>query len=204
MAIRSWFGGKKHSPEDEPAEPQIQPPAQAAPSQPPPPAKAQIDFVAVLTAAGLSPEAHGRVVKAKQLQRSMPAGTPDAAKRQIVEAAFQAFEIPTQKIVESASAEIVALRSYIRAGEEEKATKVAEGQRRIAELEDQIREARAAMDRASAAQAQRLRLTTEEIATVEPIVQFFAQGKASAKDDVAIDVNEDADADGIDVETTNA
>jgi hypothetical protein len=39
---------------------------------------------------------------------------------------------------------------------------------------------------------------------VEPIVQFFAQGKASAKDDVAIDVNEDADADGIDVETTNA
>ena len=210
MAIRSWFGGKKQAmeadePEVQPAQPQAAS-APAAPSQPPPPLKPAIDFVAVLTAAGITPEARARVVKAKQLLRSMPPGTPDAVKRQIVEAAFQAFEIPTQKIVESASAEIVALRSYIRAGEEEKATTVAEGQRRIAELEDQIREARAAMDRASAAQAQRLRLTTEEIATVEPIVQFFAQVKASAKDDVAIDVNEDADgdADGIDVETTNA
>jgi hypothetical protein len=134
-----------------------------------------IDFVAILATAGIQPEVLDRVGKAKQLLRSLPADTPSEAKRQIVEAAFKAFDIPTQKIIDGASAEIEALRSYIKVGEEEKAAKLADGERRIATLEGEIRDVRASMALAVATQERRQRLTTEEIDTVQPIVQFFAQ-----------------------------
>jgi hypothetical protein len=171
--IRSWFGGKKQAPAEEMlALPEASPqPIEAGP----PPSQAPIDFVAVLAAAGVEPDVRDRVVKAKQLLRSLPPDAPSEMKRQVVEAAFQAFEIPTQKIIEGASAEIQALRSYIQVGEEEKSNRLADGERRIAELEGEIRDARTSMALAVAAQERRKRLTTEEIATVEPIVQFFAQ-----------------------------
>lgn len=156
-----------------------------------------IDFVGVLATAGIEPDVRDRVVKAKQLLRALPAGTPSETKLLIVEAAFQAFEIPTQKIVQGASAEIEALRSYIQAGEDEKEAKLADGERLIALLEGQIRDARAAMEQAVAAQERRQRLTAEEIATVEPIVHFFTHeairttataGDAASSEDAAAPV----------------
>lgn len=166
----AWFGGKKQAPPEVPALPE-------ATDEPvedgPPPSNVPIDFIAVFEAAGVDADVRGRVVKAKQLLRSLPPDAPSETKRQVVEAAFQAFEIPTQKIIDGASAEIEALRSYIHVGEEEKTTKLADGERRIAELEGQIQDERDAMALAVAAQDRRKRLTTEEIGTVEPIVQFF-------------------------------
>lgn len=171
--IKSWFGGT--GPEHEPEAPELEArPAPrlgvAPPSKSPP---AVIDFTAVLAAAGIAPEVRERVSKAKSLLRALPSGTPSETKRQIVEAAFHAFEIPTQKIIEGASAEIDALKRYVRTGEAETATRIADGERRIAELEKEIAAAREANESAVAAQERRARLTGEEIATVEPIVQFF-------------------------------
>lgn len=164
-----------------------------------------IDFVGVLATAGIEPEVRDRVVKAKQLLRALPADTPSETKLLIVEAAFQAFEIPTQKIVQGASSEIEALRSYIQAGEDEKEARLADGERLIALLEGQIRDARSSMEQAVAAQERRQRLTAEEIATVEPIVQFFtheairstaAPGDAAPRKEAAPKIDVDADDEG--------
>ncbi len=179
MSIKTWFLGKDKTEADlagSPAQGDLSgasPPNGAAPPAPPP-----IDFVAILEAAGIPADVRDRVVKAKQLLRSMPAGTPDAAKRQIVDAAFQAFEIPTQKIIDGAAAEIAALRAFVQAGEADKETKLAEGERRIADLEKQIRDTRAYMDGVVAAQERRHQLCEEQVTSIQPIVQFFAQGAA--------------------------
>ncbi len=179
MSIKTWFLGKdKTDPELAGAPAAEVPGAGPLPNGGAPPPLPPIDFVAILEAAGVPAEVRDRVVKAKQLLRSMPAETPDATKRQIVDAAFQAFDIPTQKILEGAAAEITALRAYIQAGEADKEAKLAEGERRIADLERQIRETRAYMDGTVAAQERRHHLTAEEIASVHPIVQFFTQGAA--------------------------
>jgi hypothetical protein len=175
--IKAWVGGDKAEPTAVPDLPEAETATADASA---PLAIPAIDFGAVLATAGIQPEVLDRVGKAKQLLRSLPADTPSSAKRQIVEAAFSAFDIPTQKIIDGASAEIEALRSYIAAGEEEKATKLTEGERRIAALEGEIREVRASMALAVAAQERRQRLATDELDTVQPIVQFFFQAASPA------------------------
>lgn len=174
MSIKTWFTGKKA--EAEPAQaPENTPSAPEAPAGPPP-----IDFVAILESSGIHADVRDRVTKAKQLLKSMPAGTPAEAKRQIVEAAFSAFEIPTQKIVEGATQEIAALRAFIQSGESEKEARLADGERRIAELERAIQETRAYMESVVQAQERRLRLTTEQIDSIQPVLQFFQDKSAAA------------------------
>src|SRR5262249_14895992 len=129
--IAAWFAGKK---KPTPSAPEL-PVAPAVEKAEAPAADAPIDFVGVLTAAGVPAEVRARVVKAKQLIRALPADGTSATKRQSVEAAFKAFEIPTQKIIDGAAAEIEALRAYIRSGEEEKDARLAEGEGQIANLE---------------------------------------------------------------------
>lgn len=183
MSIKTWFLGKdKTESEIAGAPAQTEGPGAAPPPNgASPPAAPPIDFVAILEAAGISADVRDRVLKAKQLLRSMPADAPDATKRQIIDAAFQAFDIPTRKIVDGASAEIAALHAFIQAGEAEKEAKLAEGERRIADLDRAIRETRAYMDAAVAAQERRQHLAAEQIASVQPIVQFFAHGAAPAE-----------------------
>lgn len=175
MSIKNWFSGKNKA-EAEPAPPPAPENGAAAQEGPPPPPP--IDFVAILEAAGIHADVRDRVTKAKQLLKSMPAETPAETKRQIVEAAFQAFEIPTQKIVEGATYEIAALRTFIQTGEAEKEARLAEGERRIADLERLIRETRAYMENVVASQERRLHLTTEQIDSIQPILQFFADKPA--------------------------
>lgn len=176
----SWFGAKKDEPEEE------LPAVEASAPDPDGP----IDFVAVLAAAGVQEGAQSRVSRAKQLLRTMPPNTPDATKRQIVEAAFQAFDIPTETIVDGARAELEALGTYIRLGEEQTSAKLADGEARIAELEAEISDVRASMALAVAAQERRHRLTTDEIDTVAPIVQFFFKGEQATETQSAVDAPE--------------
>src|SRR5262245_40130965 len=137
----AWFGKKKAQQDDE-APPEVAPPqappkaapaaAEAAPAAAPAaPANVPIDSVATRTTAGVQADGLARVNQARQLLRSMPQDGPSATKRQVVEAAFQAFEIPTQKISDGATAEIQALRAYVRGGAEDMAQKMAAGERRI-------------------------------------------------------------------------
>ena len=133
----------------------------------------RIDFVAVLEAAGVDAEQRSKVLKAQELLRTLPADAPAAVKRGVVEAAFRAFDIPTQKIVTAASNEIDALNAFVRASEETTKQIIADGAKQVTDLERQIREIKEGMARAVAEQAGNIQATQAELVEVEPVLRFF-------------------------------
>jgi hypothetical protein len=154
-----------------------------APAPPPPPAfriaprtPTTVDFPAVLKRSGVDAEQQQRVKKAQDLLRSLPEDSPAELKRQIVEAAFTAFDVPTQKIIDAATLEVEALETFIAAGGAATQKILDDGSARIAELEAEIAEIRASMATAVSDQQIRDRATQQQIAGVTPILTFFAQG----------------------------
>ena len=85
-------------------------------SEPPSAPGGRVDFDGVFTAAGIEAEERDRLTKASALLASLPAETPVAVKKQIVEASMKAFGVPVDKIIETGVEEIQALEGYIRAG----------------------------------------------------------------------------------------
>ena len=77
----------------------------------------KIEFSQVYDAAGVDKEERERISKAQELLRSLPAETPVATKKQIVEASLKAFGVPTEKIIEGAVEEMHALEAFIMAGQ---------------------------------------------------------------------------------------
>ncbi len=138
-----------------------------------------VDFSAVLQNAGVDAEQQQRVKKAQDLLRSLPESSPAALKRQIVEAAFTAFDVPTQKIIDAATTEVIALEAFIDAGGATTQRTIDEGTARIAELDAEIATIRESMAAAVADQAVRDASTLEQIAGVKPILAFFAQSQKS-------------------------
>ncbi|WP_437809399.1 hypothetical protein [Sorangium sp. So ce1078] len=135
----------------------------------------EVDFAAILLAAGVTPEQRSKVFKAQELLKTLPSDTPASLKRDIVEAAFKAFDVPTQEIVAAASKQIEALRAFTRTGEEHTQRVLAEGNQQIKLLESKIAGVKASMDREVAAQAVRARSTLDQINEVQPVLQFFAR-----------------------------
>jgi len=195
--FKSLFGGK--NPQDDsqdfeetqhvlpPSPVRVPTPAPApvpapAPAPPPPPAfriaprtPTTVDFPAVLKRSGVDADQQQRVKKAQDLLRSLPEDSPAEIKRQIVEAAFTAFDVPTQKIIEAATNEVEALEAFIAAGGSATQKILDDGSARIAELEAEIAEIRASMATAVSDQQIRDRATQQQIAGVTPILAFFAQ-----------------------------
>jgi hypothetical protein len=134
-----------------------------------------IDFPAVLSRAGVDAEQQQRVRKAQELLGRLPEDAPAAVKRQIVEAAFTAFDVPTQKIIAAATAEVEALEAFIEEGGAKAQRVLDDGAARIAELEAEIAEIRESMAAAVSDQGIRDAATQQQIAGVKPILTFFAQ-----------------------------
>ncbi len=189
--FKGLFGGSKPVEDEEvqrvlmPAPP---PPAPLPPAPPPPPPgpppfrlatrySTTIDFPAVLLRAGVDGEQQQRVRKAQDLLRSLPEDSPAALKRQIVEAAFNAFDVPTQKIIAAATTEVAALEAFIQEGGNKAQRVLDEGKARIAELDAEIAEIKESMAAAVADQAVRDAATRQTIADVKPILSFFAQSQ---------------------------
>lgn len=155
--------------------------ASSLPSPPPAPEEdviappSEVDFAAILLAAGVTPEQRSKILKAQELLRTLPNETPVPVKRDIVEAAFRAFDVSTQEIVAAASKQIEALRAFTRTGEEHTQRVLAEGNQQITLLESKIAGVKASMDREVAAQALRTRSTLDQINEVQPVLQFFAR-----------------------------
>ncbi len=145
----------------------------------------EVDFAAILLAAGVSPEQRSKTLKAQELLRTLPGDTPAPVKRDIVEAAFKAFDVPTQEIVAAASKQIEALKAFTRTGEEHTQAVLAEGNQQIQLLESKIAGVKASMDREVAAQAVRARSTLDQINKVQPVLQFFARDGAAPSHPVA-------------------
>src|SRR5437764_34481 len=66
----------------------------------------QVDFDKVFEAAGIDAEERERITRTQQLLESLPPGTDDAVKKQIVMASLKAFGVPIEKIIESGAEEI--------------------------------------------------------------------------------------------------
>ncbi len=132
-----------------------------------------VDFQQVYGAAGIGDEERGRVQKAQELLRSLPAETPAPVKKQIVEASLKAFGVPTDKIIESAVSEIEALEAFIRAGQSDTQKVLSEGTSRVTELEREIAEVKKVMQQAVADQQTRTAKANNEKLSIQQVLEFF-------------------------------
>jgi hypothetical protein len=135
----------------------------------------KIDFVQVFEATGVSAEERGRVDKAKELLRSLPAETPATVKKQIVEAALKAFGVSTEKIIEAALAETQALEGFISAGQADTQKVLSEGTARIADLEKEIAQVKQVMQQAVADQEARTQGANGEKLAISQVLDFFGR-----------------------------
>jgi hypothetical protein len=133
------------------------------------------DFVPIFEAAGVDGEERGRVSKAFELLRALPAETPASVKKQIVEASLRAFGVATEGIIEAAVQEVEALEGFIQAGVAETQAVVARGNQRIAELEAEIGRVRQAINESLTDQDLRARAANAEKVRVQQVLEFFGQ-----------------------------
>jgi len=134
------------------------------------------DFQAVYAAAGIDELTRDRVAKARELLLSLPAGTPVAVQRAIVEASLKAFGFPTESILAGGQAEIQALAQHVTSGQTKLDKLLAEGQARLEELSREITEVRKIMEEAVAEQSARQASCQQEEGAIRSVLGFFGQG----------------------------
>jgi len=143
----------------------------------PPPAApgGNVDFDAVFEAAGVDAEERGRVTKAADLLKSLPAGTDPIVRKQIVEASLRAFGVPIDQIIEGGVQEIQALEAYIRAGASDTELLINESDKRIEQLQQQITDVRTVMQERVEEQKQVMQLCNAKKLDIQAILEFFGQ-----------------------------
>ena len=143
---------------------------------PPPAAKGgNVDFDAVFDAAGVDAEERGRVTKAADLLKSLPAGTDPIVRKQIVEASLRAFGVPIDQIIEAGVQEIQALEAYIRSGASDTESLSNESEKRIAQLQQQITDIRTVLQQSVEEQKQVMQLCNAKKLDIQAILEFFGQ-----------------------------
>jgi hypothetical protein len=143
----------------------------------PPPAApgGRVDFDGVFDSAGIAREERERIGKAGDLLASLPADTPVAVRKQIVEASLKAFGVPIDKIIETGVEEIQALEGYIRAGASDTQTVLEESTRRIQQYEAEIKNIRTVMDQRVQEQQSVAAACNARKLEVQRILEFFGQ-----------------------------
>jgi len=159
--------------------------ANDAPPPPPPEVKlsgelpksvgGNVDFPAVYRAAGIDDGEQGRIDKATQLLKTLPAETPKDVKKQIVEASLKAFGYPVEQIIEAGAQEIQALEVYIQAGQRDTQTLLSESQKRLAELEAETARVKQVMEQQVAAQYALTQSCNGQKLKVQEVLEFFGQ-----------------------------
>jgi hypothetical protein len=134
-----------------------------------------VDFPAVFRAAGIADEEQGRVDKATNLLKTLPAETPKDVKKQIVEASLKAFGYPVEQIIEAGAQEIQALEVYIQSGQRDTQALLAESQQRTAELEAEIGRIKKVMEEQVAAQYALTQACNQQKLKVQEVLEFFGQ-----------------------------
>ncbi len=158
----------------------------AAPVPPPPPPVAfvteppaapggKVDFSAVFAAAGIDEGEQGFVAKALELLAALPAGTDEAVRRQIVNAALRAFGVPVDRIIEAAAQELQALEGYIRTGAADTAKVAEEAEKRIADYEAEIRRLRTVVEERIGEQKAVTGSCNGKKLEVQTVLEFFGQ-----------------------------
>ena len=143
--------------------------------EPPAPSGGQVPFDEVFGAAGIDADERERIGKAQQLLGSLPAETPNAVKKQIVEASLKAFGVPIDNIIETGVAEIQALEVYIRKSAGDTQQLLEEANRRIAQFEDEVRKLRGVMERQTQEQQSVAAACNAKKLDVQRVLEFFGQ-----------------------------
>jgi hypothetical protein len=143
----------------------------------PPPAApgGKVDFEQVFEAAGIDEEERQRVSRTLELLTSLPPGTDDAVKKQIVMASLRAFGVPIEKIIEAGAQELQALEAYIRAGASDTEKVTAEADQRIKQYEEEIVKLKTVMQERVSEQQSVIGSCNEKKLEVQKVLEFFGQ-----------------------------
>ena len=144
-------------------------------AEPPSPVEGQVPFDDVFAAASIGADERERVGKAKQLLASLPAETPVAVRKQIVEASLKAFGIPLDNIIETGVAEIQALEGYIRKNAGDTQRVLDESNHRIAQFEDEVRKIKARMEEQLQQQRAISAACNARKLDIQKVLEFFGQ-----------------------------
>jgi hypothetical protein len=186
--VLGWFvvrEGEEGDKKSESADELIAKYANEAPPPPPPEMQlsgelpkmqgGNVDFAAVYRAAGIDDGEQGRIDKATQLLKTLPAETPKDVKKQIVEASLKAFGYPVEQIIEAGAQEIQALEVYIQSGQRETQTLLSESQKRMSDLEAEIGRIKKVMEDQVAAQYALTQACNQQKLKVQEVLEFFGQ-----------------------------
>ena len=144
---------------------------------------AAVDFEAVFREAGMDPAELDRVKKAEELLRSLPEATPQAVKKQIVEASLKAFGFEIEKIVAAAQNQRKALDAYVRVNESATAKAIQDAEAQIRTLNEKIAALRADIDKRTAGLSAVSAAAQGRKADVQKVLEFF-QGPPSSNPSV--------------------
>ena len=180
--VAGWFVVQDQPSADAPSEAPSE--SDAAAPQPelnvfatPPPAApgGAVDFDQVYEAAGIDAAARERVARTQELLNSLPPGTEEAVKKQIVMASLRAFGVPIEQIIEATAQEIQALEAYIRNGAADTDKVTAEAEQRIKQYEDEIVKLRTVMRQRVDEQQTVVRSCNDKKLEVQKVLEFFGQ-----------------------------
>jgi hypothetical protein len=144
-------------------------------SEPPPAPGGEVDFERVYEAAGITPEEHQRVTRTLELLNSLPPGTEETVKRQIVMASLRAFGVPIEAIIESGAEELQALEAYIRGMARDTEQETSDAELRIKQLEEEIAGLRSGMQKRVDEQQKVMRTCNTKKLEVQKVLEFFGQ-----------------------------
>ena len=143
----------------------------------PPPAApgGDVDYEKVFEAAGIGTEERERVKRTQDLLTSLPPGTDEAVKKQIVMASLKAFAVPVEQIVEATAQELQALEAYIRAGAADTEKVTSEADLRIKQYEEEIVKLKSVMQQRVEEQQAVIKRCNEKKLEIQKVLEFFGQ-----------------------------
>lgn len=176
--VAGWFVVQDHptaEPVSEDSAPLPQPELNVFATPPPAAPGGAVDFDKVFEAAGIDASECERVGRTQELLSSLPPGTEETVKKQIVMASLRAFGVPIEQIIEATAQEIQALEAYIRNGAADTDKVTAEGEQRIKQYEDEIVKLRTVMQQRVEEQQAVVRSCNDKKLEVQKVLEFFGQ-----------------------------
>jgi hypothetical protein len=132
-------------------------------------------FAQVYRSAEIDDAEQERVEKALTLLQALPTETPKEVKKHIVEASMKAFGIPVDQIIETSAQELQALDAFIKHGEQQTQSVLADARARVTKLDAEIAEIKKLMELQVGTQESLTRATNEQKLRVQSVLEFFGQ-----------------------------
>jgi hypothetical protein len=134
---------------------------------------APLDFEAIFRELGMDAAELDRVRKAEDLLKSLPDATPQAVKKQIVEASLKAFGFELEKIASAAQNQRRALDAYVKVNETATAKAVQDAEAQVRALNEKIAALRSDIEQRTQGLTQLSSAVQERKKDVQKVIDFF-------------------------------